>query len=164
MAWRNPTNDRGQFVSTPIETRFWRLVQKTDGCWYWIGGTFPNSEYGRIWMNGKSRRAHCVSWELHNGSIPAGALICHTCDNPRCVRPDHLYAGTNVTNMADMVNRGRSLIGTRNPRARLTEADVIAIRSAHKNGAAIKALAREYNVDPPLIRYIVRRDIWKHVP
>ena len=91
----------------PLERRFWDKVTMGDGCWEWTG-TRHSWGYGLLGGRRKVHlRAHRVSWEIHFGPIPAGLYILHHCDNPRCVRPDHLFLGTHRDNMADMVKKGR---------------------------------------------------------
>ena len=91
----------------PIEDRIWKFVQKTDGCWEWTGQRCARG-YGLVAVTHTTvRRAHRVIWELVNGPIPAGMVICHHCDNPPCVRPDHLFIGTQADNMRDMQAKGR---------------------------------------------------------
>jgi hypothetical protein len=94
-----------------VRRRFWAKVDCGDGCWNWIGATLghPNLPYGRMWIQNKQYRAHRISWIFHYGQIPAGLLVCHRCDNPRCVRPSHLFVGTQGDNLRDMEmkNRGR---------------------------------------------------------
>lgn len=90
----------------PIHIRFWKKVKKTDGCWLWMGSK-PGGKYGGISHNGKQQMAHRVSWELHNGKIPDGMACCHHCDNPPCVRVDHLFLGTRKDNQQDSVKKGR---------------------------------------------------------
>lgn len=88
--------------------RFWNKVYKTDSCWLWIGSRLPTG-YGTFRVGKKVKRAHRVSWELHNGPIIDGSLlVCHTCDNPMCVNPDHLFLGTNLDNMRDRNAKGRN--------------------------------------------------------
>lgn len=93
-----------------VEERFWAKVKKTDGCWLWTGATGqkPDRAYGQIWQDGRQRKATHVSWELHHGKpVPPGAHVLHTCDIPRCVRPDHLYLGDPKANAQDRSRRGR---------------------------------------------------------
>lgn len=97
----------GTFLSEPVSVRFWRFVQKSDGCWLWLG-TKSADGYGSIRHAGKMRKAHRVAYELMRGVIPDGGQICHHCDNPACVNPDHLFVGTNRDNMIDRQRKGRS--------------------------------------------------------
>lgn len=90
----------------PIENRFWKYVNKTETCWNWTGHTIGGG-YGAIRVNGVNRVAHRVSWELANGEIPNGLLVCHKCDNRVCVRPDHLFIGTQSDNILDCSRKGR---------------------------------------------------------
>lgn len=90
-----------------LEERFWSKVEKSkDGCWLWTGSV-NNRGYGRINRCGKSVYAHRVSYELAFGSIEDGMSVCHGCDTPACVRPSHLFVGTQKQNSEDMVAKGR---------------------------------------------------------
>lgn len=94
-----------------MEERFWAKVNKTDGCWEWTAGFF-GCGYPAIGIaTSKLVSAHRYSWELHNGPIPDGAFVLHKCDNPKCVRPDHLQIGDQAENMRQMVSRGRARNG-----------------------------------------------------
>ena len=88
------------------EIRFMRLVRKTRGCWYWIGAT-GWAGYGKFTYRDKQWYAHRAAYEMFRGSIPNGQLVCHHCDRPRCVKPDHLFTGTVKDNAQDAVRKGR---------------------------------------------------------
>lgn len=98
----------------PTEDRFWSKVTKTNECWLWDEGSRDKDGYGSFRKSkspGQRRgpvvRAHRFSWELHNGPIPKGLWILHKCDNPPCVNPEHLYAGTRQDNANDIRDRKR---------------------------------------------------------
>ena len=154
----------------PLIDRFWSRVDKSGDCWVWTAAT-TNGGYGVIrdtGRNGKIIRAHRLSWELHNGPIPAGIEVCHRCDNPPCVNPAHLFLGTHQDNVTDTVNKGRASggapRGSLHPKAKLTEAQVLDIRAAHAAGAASqRQLARKYGVDRKAIQQVIRRKTWIHV-
>jgi HNH endonuclease len=101
----------------PVPDRFWPKVKKADGCWEWIGSRDAHG-YGTFNINRKTDRAHRVSWELANGVIPDGMIVCHHCDNPPCVRPDHLFLGSHSDNSADAYRKGRKFIPRRSRRVR----------------------------------------------
>ena len=167
---------------TPLSVRFWKRVNKTDTCWLWTGTRNPNG-YGMIRARpGKTRDlTHRVSWMLHNGDIPDGLCVLHRCDNPACVRPEHLFLGTRADNVHDMVAKGRGARGAnsgsaRYPRlrarqgeahgsARLTERDVRFIRDEFAaNRMTKRELATMFSVAPEHVHRICRRLVWKHVP
>src|SRR5579885_1586253 len=113
---------------------FWAMVNKSsvDGCWEWCGAKYTNG-YGRFSpYHHLSYGAHRVSYTLSFGSIPQGLLVLHRCDNPPCVRPDHLFIGTAKDNALDRAKKGRGknrpMPGEHNPIAKLTATDVRCIR------------------------------------
>lgn len=90
----------------PVERFMSRVAVDPDGCWLWTGLADQHG-YGRIHFEGRVTRAHRVSWMIHEGPIPEGQKVLHRCDTPACVRPDHLFLGTQADNMADMNAKGR---------------------------------------------------------
>ena len=97
--------------------RFVAMVGPEDpgtGCWPWLG-CLTGGGYGQIRNSGRYQQAHRAAWELKYGPIPEGLVVCHRCDNPRCVRPDHLFLGTATDNMRDMYSKGRHPRASRAP-------------------------------------------------
>jgi len=93
---------------TMIE-RFWSKVKKSPGCWMWDGS--PSKRYGYFRTNRTRVAAHRFSWEIHNGEIPPGLCVLHRCDVAKCVRPDHLFLGSQLENIADRDRKGRTARG-----------------------------------------------------
>ena len=87
--------------------RFWARVKKTEACWLWVGTRTKSGGYGILSINGKYVRAHRFSFELHKTKLSPKMEACHTCDNPPCVNPDHLFEGTHRDNMLDMKKKRR---------------------------------------------------------
>jgi hypothetical protein len=97
-----------QFDKRTIE-RFWSFVSMGDECWCWTGSNFRG--YGEFWANGKKWKAHRFSYVLHSGNNNIqGLSVCHKCDNPPCINPDHLFLGTHKDNMADALSKGRLFV------------------------------------------------------
>lgn len=114
--------------------------------------------------------AHRLSWEIHYGPVPDGLFVCHRCDNPSCVRPDHLFVGTHQDNVDDCVAKGRHLAfrprvhGSRAGSAKLTEAQVVTIRQSYgTNGLTRRQLGQRYGVDKTTIDRILAKKIWRYV-
>lgn len=120
--------------------------------------------YGKVMIDRKRAGAHRVSYEVNNGRIPDGQMVRHTCDNPPCINPAHLVLGTNDQNMADMVERGRSLVGQKQPNAKLTDDQALEIIARLREGEMQSALAREFGVSHTTIYSIAANKGWKHLP
>lgn len=152
----------------PIEERFWSKADTSggpDSCWEWQDHRV-RAGYGAVRVGDKIKRAHRVAYELAYGPIPAGHYVCHRCDNPPCVNPRHLFAGTPAENSQDRESKGRRkpARGSRSGMAKLTETDVVDILRRLQSGEKQKPIAAIYGVDFTLISMIKRGKIWRHVP
>lgn len=142
-----------------------KFAKRDSGCWEWIGAK-NQAGYGVLVVGGKSMLAHRLSYVMHKGCLDPGVLVCHHCDNPCCINPEHLYAGDDKTNAFDRMSRGRSAshVGELNEIAKLTDESVSQIRRAWAEGVLKqKELAEMYDVSPSLISKVVNGHIWGHV-
>lgn len=154
--------------------RFWdKVIKKDSGCWEWIAST-RNGGYGAFKINGKVIDSHRFSFTLTKGDIPQGLFVCHTCDNRKCVNPDHLFLGTPKENFYDAVNKNRidieKLAGngfkkdSPSPSRKLTKHQVTEIRVKFDNRQIAKRqLAREYGVDEKAIRDLLSDKTYREV-
>lgn len=125
-----------------------------DGCWTWQGCRVGRNGYGQIMLDAQSRKldyAHRVAWALANGPIPDGMVVCHRCDNPRCVNPSHLFLGSQRENIHDAVRKGRWTV------RKLSDDDVEAIRALAASGTLHRDIARAFHVARNTISSIVSR-------
>lgn len=140
--------------------RFLSKVAKTESCWLWIGAKSGRG-YGAF-RSPDEQKAHRFSYSRYVGQIPQGFSVCHRCDNPACVNPDHLFVGTHADNMKDKMSKGRGnhLVGTKHPRSKLTESQVIAIRADNRRQVEI---AESYGIKQAQVSEIKRRIAWTHI-
>lgn len=162
------------------EKRFWLKVNKRGKCWLWLGGQNEDG-YGIFSVGRRRMRAHRWIYQFLNGALPRSIEVCHICDNPRCVRPSHLFSGTHAANMKDSANKNRngmqrhphrsSLIGgevqrprgERNGASRLVEQDVIAIRHMKRSGLKRAQISKLYGVSKVTISKIITYQSWAHI-
>lgn len=144
-------------LSDRLEEKVERLAES--GCWVWLG-ELDSGGYGTIKMGGRMVKTHRASWIVSRGTIPGKLHVLHSCDVRCCINPDHLFLGTHTENMRDMVNKGRNADnrGIRNGHAKLTEAQVLEIRTLQGSHAEI---ARRYGVGKSIISYIRRGEAWR---
>ena len=159
--------------------RFWSKVARRLGCWEWQAGVSTKG-YGKFSVSpGHDIGAHRFMYQLLYGPIPNGLYVCHHCDNPRCVRPDHLFLGTNSDNILDGVRKGRAATGDRSgPRlypermirgeqhhsAKLTATDIVSIRAQAAQGIRPARIAKAFNVAHSSIAKILYGRSWRHIP
>lgn len=153
---------RGHHWRRDPAVRFWEKVSKSDGCWEWQA-TRDQKGYGRIRIGGDTR-AHRIAWILTNGPIPDGLQVCHHCDNPPCVRPDHLFLGTSHENTLDAVWKGR-FEGRGHPTAEdMSHAvgpEVAAcVRQLRDAGWAQHRIARTFGISRRSVQRILDGDHW----
>lgn len=137
-------------------------VDEITGCWNWVP-PLHHSGYATLHADGRTRRAHRVSYEVHCGPIPDGMCVCHRCDNPKCINPEHLFLGTTAENVADRESKGRhnSPKGEEHGCAKLTDQEVIAIR--RESGASHREIAAKYGVSRTTVTEVRSGVRWKHV-
>lgn len=175
VAWRKKTPPTERTPITPA-TRFWAKVDRNGpapahlpqlgNCWLWTAA-IGHWGYGKLRVNKRWCLAHRCSYEMANGPIPRGCLILHRCDIPACVRPSHLRLGTARDNTQDMRSKGRAADvgapGMRNSHAKLTDQQVVDIRTRFEGGELIRALAAEHGVHHKTVSDIVNGRRWKHL-
>jgi hypothetical protein len=168
-----PYKRRRQYTNHCKPCRFWKRVAKAgaDDCWLWAGPLDKNG-YGITGLGTTPdiQRSHRAAWTFTRGGIPKGLCVCHTCDNPLCCNPGHMWLGTNAENTRDRETKGRSsrnlkpMLGERHGMSKLTAPDVIRIRRLIDSGSVSHLqISREYGVSKHAIHCILHRKTWKHV-
>lgn len=142
------------------ECRFWSKVQKGPSCWLWQAARHRRGDgvdtYGQVYYKGRPRRAHIVAWALAHGALPDGGLaVCHRCDTPLCVRPDHLFVGTAKENMQDAAQKGRLHI-PRPGAQKVTPSDIAEIRRRVAAGDLYRVVAADFAISRTLVSDLIR--------
>lgn len=164
-------------ISEKVASRFWSHVDilSDNECWNWKFYT-NKSGYGRYRIGNKFYYSNRIAWFLSNKSDPSSLLVCHSCDNPKCCNPKHLFLGTHLDNMNDSVNKGRRSVlpnnpfssnavsGEKNPQSKLTAQDVASIRNMYKLGYRQVYISRKFNITQSNVSRIVKRETWTDVP
>ncbi len=160
--------------TVPAEIRFWSSTLITDKCWLWRP-SIKNGMRGQIKDNKVRMYAYVYSWKLHYGPVPEGLLVCHHCDNPICVRPDHLFVGTYSDNAQDCISKGRRNDEARGKKgiehhlAKVSDEDIRFIRKHCIAGArwpdpgSSRYLAKMFKMSARQIRNIATSSQWSHV-
>lgn len=148
---------RTKVIPSPAKRLARRLTSSASGCHEWQGHRNPWG-YGQIGVDGALKLTHRLAWEIANGPITEGLLVCHRCDNPPCCNPMHLFLGTHEDNAVDMVTKGRGVSpkGIGNGRAKLTDDAITQIRALSRLGLMNKEIAAMYGVHPTYVSRIVR--------
>ena len=151
----------------PVVENFWDRVDQSGGaeaCWPWMRGRVTQN-YGTLSIGGKNVLAHRHAYTLMVGPIPDGLFVCHTCDNPPCCNPAHLWAATQQDNVLDCLQKGRNrnrlFFGEKNGSAKLTVRQVEKIRARSVDGETQVSIARDFPVSAQQIGNIVRGKLWR---
>lgn len=155
-------------VDKKDEKRFWKKVciKSKDECWEWVA-SIDTCGYGRFAFRKILLSAHRFAWTISFGKIPISMQVLHTCDNPSCCNPGHLFLGTHQDNMIDRNNKGRSKGGSNkgeeNPRSRFKVKDIFKIRKMLKKGYKQKEISLIFNTSQAVISGIKTKKYWRHL-
>lgn len=159
MAHKQPFNE------TYLEKTKNRILKNIkvsiSGCWEWQRAT--NQIYGVIFFKRRQTYAHRVSYEIFKKKRPGKLYVCHHCDNPICVNPDHLFLGTSTENMQNARMKGRIMRGERQPLGKLTQEKVIEIRNLLKTGISQSKIAKQFGISQTGVSGIKIGRYWKHI-
>lgn len=161
-----------RFETQDVELRFWSKVLVGDGCWLWTASRL-GGPYGGFWKEGRMHAAQRIAWELEHGEVPDGLSVLHRCDTPACVRPSHLFLGTQMVNMQDKLAKGRHRFvlaapelqqrGERQWKSKLTAATVRELRARAAAGERHADIAAALGVRRSTVSKVVKRVAWAHV-
>lgn len=165
--FRNAPNTYVRPVRPTVAERFYAKVSKTPtetGCLEWLSSRNDRG-YGTFFIGGRSVGAHRVAWELVNGPIPPGLCVLHRCDRPSCCRIEHLWLGDRAENNRDMCDKGRNLSfsGEESGNVKLTNAQVLEMRSEKFAGLKQWEIAKLFGITQSMAGRILRREAWKHI-
>jgi len=149
--------------------RFWNKVDKTKNCWEWRGA-HNQKGYGRFHLESKTYSAHRISafWAGILPNLHSKLFVCHQCDNPSCVNPQHLFVGTQKDNMQDCIQKGRRISrgqqGVMHPKAKLLDQDILEMRSLYKQGnITYQNLGIRFHISKSQAYKIVNKRSWTHI-
>lgn len=152
----------GNFVTDDATRRYWLSVDKTEDCWA-RKGAIARDGYGVLRSNYRRIGAHRYAWLMEHGTIPEGMIVCHRCDNKKCVRLSHLFLGTPADNTRDMIYKCRNCHGTRHHASRLNEFKVRELHGLFMIGWTDKQLAKRYGIDASSARAARLGMTWRHL-
>lgn len=142
-----------------------RATRAPSGCWLWSGQR-DRDGYGSVSYRNRRWGAHRLAWFFRRGPIPKGLFVCHRCDVPACINPEHLFLGSPRDNTQDSATKGRraDTRGSRHGNSKVTEAQVVEMRAAFAAGDPVATIARRVGMSPANTKKIVLSETWKHVP
>ena len=153
-------------ISLELIERFhekWDLNEQ-NGCWEWTAATMGKG-YGFIKIPGTRNQigAHRLSYLIHHGELQDGEVVCHSCDNPKCVKPSHLFAGSQLDNLQDMKSKDRHLSGAKNTVSKLTDDKVRQIHKLSASGLSQGKIAKSFGVTQGTVFKILHGERWNHI-
>ena len=161
----NLTKGSAMEITLEVVERFhekWSVAE--NGCWEWTGAVAGRG-YGEMKIPGTRKQvyAHRLSYMIHHGEIPEGMFVCHACDNVKCVKPSHLFLGTNSDNHLDMKSKGRHLNGAKNVQSKLTDEKVRQMHSLSRQGLSQGKIAASFGVTQGTVWKILHGERWQHI-
>ena len=156
--------ERNRKMARPLLERFWESIKKTSSCWMWVGSRDKDG-YGYLSTPRGDIKAHRLAHELHSKMpIPRGLLCCHSCDNPPCVNPAHLFLGTNKDNLSDAALKLRMHCGEEHGNSKLTESKVLKIRSLYASHLhSQEEIGKLFGINQTQVSRVVSRKQWRHI-